>query len=107
MAPSGNRFDHDHSPEFTSIPGSVIGGELYISKAFRGAHQVSEIGIFQQFCAHYVHPRRALDERTFVVHQWPKSHCVWVERSALSEDDQRRISFDMTVTANQVLRATM
>jgi hypothetical protein len=63
MAPSGNRFYHDHSPEFTSLPRILIGGEHYISKLGQGMHQVSEISIFPQFYAHYVRSGRTICER--------------------------------------------
>jgi hypothetical protein len=54
MAPAGDRFYHDLSPEFTSSSGTFIGGELYISKVGQSRPQVSKIGIFPQFCSHYV-----------------------------------------------------
>jgi len=59
MAPSGNRFYHDHSPELTSLAGTFIGGKLYISKVRQGMYQFSETGIFPQFFPHYVRPRRS------------------------------------------------
>jgi hypothetical protein len=51
------------SPEFTSLPGTLIGGEHYISKVERGMHQVSEISFFPQFYAHYVRGWRTIRER--------------------------------------------
>jgi hypothetical protein len=67
MAPSSNRFYHDHSPEFTSLPDTLIGGELYISKRGQGMHQVSEISIFPQVYAHYVRDWRAICGRDATV----------------------------------------
>jgi hypothetical protein len=63
MAPAGNRFYHDLSPEFTSSSGTFIGGELYISKVGQSGPQVSKMGIFPQFSRQYVRLRRTMFEQ--------------------------------------------
>jgi hypothetical protein len=71
MAPSGDRFYHDRSPEFTSISRrkrllgdeAFIGGELYISKALESRLQVSKTSIFPQFYRHYVRAACTVSER--------------------------------------------
>jgi hypothetical protein len=63
MAPAGDRFYHDLSPEFTSSSGTFIGGELYISKEGQSRPQVSKMGIFLRFSRHYVRVRCTMFER--------------------------------------------